>query len=195
MLFFLSWLKHLFIYLVKLAAGAKSEDKQVSVRVCRCKMLPIWTTFAVKQRSVALALNLSTGQRKRRGPSQMLCSPAARVTAELTWPTKICSSDLFGLLQNFCARAVDGVFPSTLISQNFAHFASNFWPPCKITHCLTTAVINTTVWKTDRALRDSLVFGTMFFCLVVFVFYCGLGYCRLIKVPSGDYSKCAVGKS
>lgn len=46
-------------YLVILAAGAKAKDEQVSVGVGGCKMLPIWTTFAVKQRSVALALDLS----------------------------------------------------------------------------------------------------------------------------------------
>lgn len=47
-------------YLVVLAAGAKAKDEQVSMGVGGCKMLPIWTTFAVKQRSVPLALNLST---------------------------------------------------------------------------------------------------------------------------------------
>lgn len=47
-----------FLYLVKLAAGAEAKDEQVSVRVSGCKVLPIRTTLAVKQRSVALALNL-----------------------------------------------------------------------------------------------------------------------------------------
>lgn len=48
------------LYLVILAAGAKAKDEQVSMGVGGCKMLPIWTTFAVKQRPVPLALNLST---------------------------------------------------------------------------------------------------------------------------------------
>lgn len=47
-------------YLVILATGAKTKDEQVSMGVCGCKMLPIWTTFTVKQRSMPLALDLST---------------------------------------------------------------------------------------------------------------------------------------
>lgn len=48
------------LYLVILAAGAEAKDEQVSVGVGGGKVLPIWTTFAVKQCSVPLALNLST---------------------------------------------------------------------------------------------------------------------------------------
>lgn len=50
----------LLLYLVILAAGAKAKDEQVSMGVSGCKMLPIGTTFTVKQRSVPLALNLCT---------------------------------------------------------------------------------------------------------------------------------------
>lgn len=56
----------LFLYLVILAAGAKTKDEQVSMRVCGCKMLPIWTTFAVKQGSVPLALDLATQKASER---------------------------------------------------------------------------------------------------------------------------------
>lgn len=52
--------KSLLHYLVISATGAEAKDEQVSVGVCRCEMLPIWTTFAVKQRSVPLALDLHT---------------------------------------------------------------------------------------------------------------------------------------
>ena len=48
------------IYLIVLAAGAKAKDEQVSMGVCGCKMLPIWTTFAVEQCPMPLALNLTT---------------------------------------------------------------------------------------------------------------------------------------
>lgn len=51
----------LLLYLVILAAGAEAKDEQVSMGVCGCKMLPIWTTFAVKQRPMPLALNLYMG--------------------------------------------------------------------------------------------------------------------------------------
>lgn len=47
-------------YLVILAAGAKAKYEQMSMGVSGCKMLPIWTTFAVEQGSVPLALDLST---------------------------------------------------------------------------------------------------------------------------------------
>jgi len=47
-------------YLVILAAGAEAKDEQVTVGIGGCKVLPIGTTFTVKQCSVPLALNLST---------------------------------------------------------------------------------------------------------------------------------------
>lgn len=47
------------VYLVVLAAGAEAKDEQVTVGIGGCKVLPIWTAFAVKQCSVPLALNLS----------------------------------------------------------------------------------------------------------------------------------------
>lgn len=47
------------VYLVVLAAGAEAKDEQVTVGIGGCKVLPIWTAFAVEQRSVPLALNLS----------------------------------------------------------------------------------------------------------------------------------------
>lgn len=57
----------LLLYLVVLAAGAEAKDEQVSVGVGGGKVLPIWTTFAVKQCSVPLALNLSTHRERVEG--------------------------------------------------------------------------------------------------------------------------------
>ena len=54
----------LILYLVILATGAKTKDEKVSMGVCGCKMLPIWTAFTVKQRSMPLALDLSTQTNK-----------------------------------------------------------------------------------------------------------------------------------
>ena len=48
------------MYLVVSAAGAKAKDEQVSMGIGSCEVLPIGTTFAVKQCSVPLAFNLST---------------------------------------------------------------------------------------------------------------------------------------
>lgn len=53
-------------YLVILAAGAEAEDEQVSVGVGGCKVLSVWTALAVKQRSVPLALDLSTAKIHKR---------------------------------------------------------------------------------------------------------------------------------
>lgn len=52
-------------HLVVLAAGAKAEDEQVSVGVGGCKVLAVRAAFTVKQRSVTLALDLSTRQTGR----------------------------------------------------------------------------------------------------------------------------------
>lgn len=58
-------------YLIIFAAGAKAKDEQVSMRVGGCKMLPIWTTFAVKQRSMPLALDLFPEREEREGDMEI----------------------------------------------------------------------------------------------------------------------------
>lgn len=55
-----------FQYLVVSAARAKAEDKQVTMRVSASKVLPIWRTLTVKDRTVALTLDLHTNTHQSR---------------------------------------------------------------------------------------------------------------------------------
>lgn len=47
-----------FQYLIVSAARAKAEDEQVTVRVSASKVLSVWRTLTVKDRTVSLPLDL-----------------------------------------------------------------------------------------------------------------------------------------
>lgn len=53
-------------YLIISAARPKAEDEQVTVRVSASKVLPIWRTLTVKDRTVALPLDLHTNTHQSR---------------------------------------------------------------------------------------------------------------------------------
>lgn len=79
------------VYLVILAAGTKAKNEQVSMGICGSKVLSIWTTFAVKQCSMALALNLSRQKERQREERKYVHTVNHIITPPVESPRKCAS--------------------------------------------------------------------------------------------------------